>query len=112
MPFLPFASHSHLSTHSLVTAPTDDSQENSPSCFRWIGELPLGLFSGEHSFHFEPSSETPGGTTFVHQEEFTGLLSFLMGGGLVARSVGAAEKTKKGFEGFNVDLKAWCESEK
>jgi hypothetical protein len=89
---------------------TNNSQENSPSCFSWGGGLPLGIFSGDHSFHFEPSSETQGGTTFVQQEQFTGLLSFLMGEGLLARSVGAAEKTKRGFEGYNKDLKAWCES--
>jgi hypothetical protein len=63
----------------------------------------------EHIFRFEPSTKTQGGTTFVHEESFTGILAFLMGEGFVARSVGLRESTKRGFEGYNKDLKAWCE---
>ncbi|KAJ5131816.1 hypothetical protein N7448_005974 [Penicillium atrosanguineum] len=83
--------------------------ENSPDCFSWGGSLPLNSFNGNHSFRFEPSATTPGGTTFTQQEEFTGYLSFIVGEGVIARSLGMREKTEKGFEKFNKDLKAWCE---
>jgi len=69
----------------------------------------LGTFNGEHIFRFEPSTKTQGGTTFVQEEKFTGLLSFLMSDGFIARSVGLKESSKKGFEGYNEDLKKWCE---
>ena len=45
----------------------------------------------------------------MHEETFTGILAFLMGEGFVARSMGLRESTKRGFEGYNKDLKAWCE---
>jgi len=67
------------------------------------------MFNGEHCFRFQPSTTTQGGTTFVHEEKFTGALSFLMGEGFFARWVGLRESTKKGFEGYNQDLKKWCE---
>ncbi|KAF2190116.1 hypothetical protein K469DRAFT_560380 [Zopfia rhizophila CBS 207.26] len=85
--------------------------ENSPTCFRWLGSLP-GIFSGEHIFRFEPSIATHGGTTFVQEEKFTGILAFLMGDGFVARSIGLREKTKRGWESYNRDLKTWCERSK
>lgn len=65
-----------------------------------------GLFTGEHVFRFEPSETTPGGTTFVQEENFTGILSFMY-----ASWSPMAKDTKKGFAGFNVDLKARCERE-
>jgi hypothetical protein len=64
-----------------------------------------GLFTGEHSFRFEPSKETPGSTTFVHSEKFSGILSFM-----IAPGTSFANKTVKGFEDFNKDLKANVES--
>ncbi|PSN59992.1 hypothetical protein BS50DRAFT_579511 [Corynespora cassiicola Philippines] len=82
--------------------------ENSPAALRWVGSIP-GLFSGEHIFRFDPSTKTPGGTTFVQEEKFTGALQFLMGDNFFERSVGLKEKTQKGFEQFNRDLKRWCE---
>jgi hypothetical protein len=85
-------------------------QENSPSCFRWIGSGLFGTFNGEHIFRFEPSSATQGGTTFLHEEKFTGMLSFIMGEGFIARSIGFRTKTQSGFERYNQDLKQWCES--
>ncbi|CZR50743.1 uncharacterized protein PAC_00617 [Phialocephala subalpina] len=42
--------------------------ENSPSEFKWRGDT-LYVMSGEHSFRFEPSKTTPGGTTFYNSEE-------------------------------------------
>ncbi|KAJ6255800.1 hypothetical protein Dda_9410 [Drechslerella dactyloides] len=83
--------------------------ENSATCFRWGGTGLLGTFSGEHIFRFEPSTKTQGGTTFVHEEKFTGLLSFIMGHNPVARGIGLRDSTQKGFERYNRDLKVWCE---
>lgn len=70
-----------------------------------------GLLNAIHIFNFQPSSTSPGNTTFVHEEVFSGLLAFLMGDGIVARWVGLAEKTRKGFVGYNEDLKRWCEGQ-
>jgi len=79
--------------------------ENSAQAFRWRGLLwgVPGLFTGEHQFRFEPSKKTPGGTTFVQAEKFSGILSFL-----IAEGTGFWKSTKEGFEGFNADLKAKC----
>jgi hypothetical protein len=50
--------------------------------FGWNGKLgPGGLFDGLHRFEVTPSD---GGTTFVHSEEFRGLLPPLLGGVLRA----------------------------
>ncbi|OJJ45966.1 hypothetical protein ASPZODRAFT_99032 [Penicilliopsis zonata CBS 506.65] len=83
--------------------------ENSPACFRWQGSGLMGTFKGQHIFRFESSKTTPGGTTFTHEEKFTGLLSFIMSEGSVARSIGLREKTQNGFIQYNNDLKKWCE---
>ncbi|CAI6340086.1 unnamed protein product [Periconia digitata] len=83
--------------------------ENTPNVFRWIGNGLMGTFNGAHAFRFHPSSTTPGATTLVHEEEFTGALTWMVGEGVVAKSLGMREKTRKGFEGFNEDLKKWCE---
>ncbi|KAI9151436.1 hypothetical protein HJFPF1_08638 [Paramyrothecium foliicola] len=47
--------------------------ENSPAAFKWEGSF-FGLGSGVHQFHFTPSEENPGGTTFVQGEDFRGIL--------------------------------------
>jgi hypothetical protein len=85
--------------------------ENTPIQFSWKGSIPG--FSGEHIFRFE---EIPGAVTeeqsrtkFIHKEEFTGLLSFMMGQNIFANLVGEAAKAKNGFDGFNKDFKAWVE---
>jgi hypothetical protein len=81
-------------------------QENPAREFRWLGRLwgIPGLFTGEHTFRFENSKTTPGGTTMVQSEKFSGVLSFL-----VADGTGFAKTTREGFEGFNADLKKWVE---
>ncbi|KAH7177020.1 hypothetical protein EDB81DRAFT_898625 [Dactylonectria macrodidyma] len=73
--------------------------ENSAESFQWIGSLP-GLFTGTHEFHFYPSSQHPGGTTFTQTENFSGLLAFVMGPGWSAR-----KKTLENWNTFNADLK-------
>ena len=65
----------------------------------WLGSLPF-IFSGEHSFKFQPSANAPGHTTLVQQEVFTGVLSFLEGS-----SWSEGKKTKARFEQFNQELK-------
>ena len=84
-------------------------KENTPQVFTWRGSLP-GVFVGDHSFRFEKSSE--GGkesTLLVHGEEFSGILSFVMGDGMVANWAGQKAKTQAGFEDFNRRFKAWVE---
>jgi hypothetical protein len=34
-----------------------------------------------------------------------------MGENMVAKQIGFSEKTRKGWEGYNKDLKGWCESQ-
>ncbi|KAF2738898.1 hypothetical protein EJ04DRAFT_427704 [Polyplosphaeria fusca] len=81
--------------------------ENSPNCFRWVGSS-VG-FKGEHAFRFEESKTTPGGTTFIQEEKFTGAFSFLMGSNFAAKAVGVPNKTMQGWTKYNNDLKSWCE---
>lgn len=80
---------------------------NSADEFKWVGKLwnMPGLFTGHHYFKFMPSVKTAGATTFVQGEDFSGILSFLM-----AEESRFRSSTKKGFEGFNQDLKKRCES--
>ncbi|KAK0703084.1 hypothetical protein B0T26DRAFT_729782 [Lasiosphaeria miniovina] len=77
--------------------------ENTPSCFSWLGNL-YGLLLGTHQFHFTPSEQTPGGTTLVHKEDFSGAIAFMFRSGW-----SAAKSTGGNFEQFNQDLKAAAE---
>jgi hypothetical protein len=83
--------------------------ENSPSAFRWLGEGLGGTFNGEHIFRFEESKLTPGGTTFVQEEKFSGAMTWMIGEGAVAGMVGFRKTTVEGFESLNGDLKRACE---
>ncbi|PWY83329.1 hypothetical protein BO70DRAFT_370615 [Aspergillus heteromorphus CBS 117.55] len=82
---------------------------NEPACFSWTGSVP-GVFVGEHRFGFEAGPD-PARTRLVHEERFTGLLAFLMGEGLVARSADMRASTQQGFEDFNRLFRAWVERE-
>lgn len=85
-------------------------QTNTPTHFSWTGSLPF-VFTGTHSFHFVPSTTTPGGTSFTQEEVFSGVLGWLlMGEGVVGRAAGMKEKTKGTWDGFNADLKRECEN--
>lgn len=67
-----------------------------PTEYRWKGHLILpGVFGGEHYFRIERAH---GRTRFVHGEIFTGLLVPWLWRDL-------DERTRKGFERFNRDLK-------
>lgn len=70
----------------------------------WRGTVPL-LFYGDHFFRFEESKTMPGGTTFSHGEEFSGLLAAPFGW------LGMGSKTGIGFGKFNEDLKKEAERE-
>ena len=63
------------------------------------------IFTGDHAFRWEPSKTSPGGTTFVNEENFSGLMSFLM---MPMFGYGPT----KNFEAFNEDLKKKVESMK
>ncbi|RYP26548.1 hypothetical protein DL768_011688 [Monosporascus sp. mg162] len=77
--------------------------ENSPECFQWLGSVPV-LFHGAHQFHFSHSQETPGGTTLVQKEDFTGLLAFMMRPGWRME-----KQSRENFNALNRDLKAAAE---
>ncbi|KAK6076989.1 activator of hsp90 ATPase 1 family protein [Seiridium cupressi] len=77
--------------------------ENTSETFQWLGEL-YGVFSGHHEFYWTPSTKTPGGTTFLQKETFTGLLAFLMGPGW-----SPSKSTIANWDGFNADLKKEAE---
>jgi len=78
-------------------------QENSPSVFQWRG-APVYTIAGLRTFGFEASKTTPGTTTFLHAEEHSGLMSFMMSP-MVAGSL-----IKADFDKFNQDLKARVEA--
>jgi hypothetical protein len=76
-------------------------QENSPERFVWDGGF-RPLLNGRHYFEFRPSEVTPGHTTFVNAEDFTGWL-FAWNWRDRVREAGP------GFERVNWDLKRRCE---
>ncbi|TVY35466.1 hypothetical protein LSUB1_G005194 [Lachnellula subtilissima] len=78
-------------------------EQNSPTMFQWQGPPVVGI-SGLHTFSFEPSKVAEGGTTFVHKEEFSGAMAFLMQSWLVGWSMPGK------FDGFNRDLKKRVEN--
>ncbi|KAF2169448.1 hypothetical protein M409DRAFT_52687 [Zasmidium cellare ATCC 36951] len=80
--------------------------KNDPSELKWRGSLPL-IFTGDHSYRFLPSETIPGGTLFIQEENFTGLLSPVMKVKEGKRDF--AWKNLRGFEGLNADLKAEAE---
>lgn len=57
------------------------------------------MLSGLHTFTFEESEVTRGGTTLVQKEEFWGVLYWVMNPWLAGRMI------KTTYEGFNEDLK-------
>ncbi len=77
-----------------------DSSKNQK--FGWRGKLFIGgIFDGIHEFIIHDQGET--GVRFVHREEFTGLLVPILWPMLET-------KTRLGFEGMNVALKARAEA--
>ena len=70
--------------------------------FRWQGHLLIsGLFDGEHIFEIEDKKN--GTSTFIHRENFKGILIPLFKKMIEVN-------TKQGFELMNVELKKRCES--
>ena len=57
-------------------------------------------------FRFEASTETEGGTTFVHEESFVGIMAWALSPWLPLGWM-----TRTSFEKFNVDLKIECEKQ-
>lgn len=73
-----------------------------PRTFEWLGRLAVpGIFDGRHRFDLEPTAD--GGTRFVQQEFFTGVLV------PVLRSM-LDTATRQGFDLMNEALKARAES--
>ncbi|KAH8657090.1 hypothetical protein BGZ60DRAFT_434742 [Tricladium varicosporioides] len=77
---------------------------NNDQEFRWRGPWPykyFNLLTGYHIFKFLPAEN--GGTMFVHEENFEGVLAWLM------RLDSVTKKTVAKFEYFNLDLRTWIE---
>ncbi|KAF1994345.1 hypothetical protein P154DRAFT_502038 [Amniculicola lignicola CBS 123094] len=79
-------------------------ESNTSSEFRWYGRGALNAFSGHHYFEYLESKSMPGGTTFVHGEEYMGWLTFIFERGPMSGSVrgmfmGYAEDLEKRAEG-------------
>jgi len=91
---------------SLTFLRPTDLQESSPNVFSWTGPPFYHLFRGIHTFRFSPSENTPGATTFVQEESFTGFFSWVM-----AEEGPVGGRVKGMFEGFNRDLKEAVEKE-
>lgn len=70
----------------------------------WRGSIPY-LLKGDHYFRFEASKTTPGGTTFEHGEDFSGVLAAPFAW------FGTGAKAGPGFEKFNEDLKKEAEKD-
>ncbi|KAI0008852.1 hypothetical protein F4779DRAFT_585534 [Xylariaceae sp. FL0662B] len=78
--------------------------ENSPTSFQWLGGVPV-LFYGKHQFYFSHSQDTPGGTTLIQREDFSGPLAFLAG---PTWSIG--KTSRQNFETLSRDLKMAAEA--
>ncbi|CRK33793.1 hypothetical protein BN1708_006162 [Verticillium longisporum] len=61
-------------THDPARLSLTRREANKQDVFTWVGSIPPLLW-GTHHFLFTPSTETPGGTTFVQREDFEGLLA-------------------------------------
>ncbi|KAK5211511.1 hypothetical protein LTR41_002972 [Exophiala xenobiotica] len=85
--------------HGVVPFADSLCKANSTEEFRWLGSIPY-IFEGEHYFRFEESKQTPGGTTFIQGEDFSGLLSFLNG-----PTWSSGKQTLNMFQAFNESLK-------
>jgi hypothetical protein len=56
---------------------------NTSTEFAWNGSVFGGAFAGKHYFQFLESQTTPGGTTFVHGEDYDGWMSWLFREGAI-----------------------------
>ncbi|KAH8726415.1 hypothetical protein GQ44DRAFT_705599 [Phaeosphaeriaceae sp. PMI808] len=74
--------------------------------FSWYGSALGGAFAGTHYFQYFESHITPGGTTFVHGEDYSGWMCWLFGEsvlGLGRRKVIAM------YQNFSKDVKTRAE---
>ncbi|KAH8805264.1 hypothetical protein F5884DRAFT_678085 [Xylogone sp. PMI_703] len=83
--------------------------ENSQEAFGWQAGT-QHVLQAKHYFRFQPSTTNPGGTTFVHQEMFSGALAFILREGWAGRLIGMRAKIEGWFKNFDIDLKKVCEA--
>lgn len=72
----------------------------------------LGTFNSNHAFYFTESQVIKGVTTFIQEEKFNRLLTYIVSEGIIMNMIGIREKTKNSFKGFNQDFKKWVNSRK
>ncbi|KAF2029975.1 hypothetical protein EK21DRAFT_45459, partial [Setomelanomma holmii] len=75
---------------------------NSSTELTWHGSTFGGAFAGRHYFQFIESHVTPGGTTFVHGEDYDGWLTWMFGKGLLGIGRRSAARM---FDDFSKDVK-------
>jgi hypothetical protein len=84
-------------------------KSNTSTEFAWYGSVFGGAFAGKHYFRFLESQITPGGTTFIHGEDYDGWLTWMFGKG----ALGFGRKNAVNmFEKVSKDLKKKSEEVK
>jgi hypothetical protein len=81
-------------------------KSNTSTELSWHGSTFGGAFAGKHYFQFFESHIHPGGTTFVHAEDYDGWLTWMFGEGMLG--IGRKNVVKM-YEGFSQDLKRRAE---
>ncbi len=87
-------------------------QESTSTTLIWTGPPLYHLFRGVHVFRFTPSEKSPGATTFVQEESFTGLFAWVMREDGMIGMLGVGRTVRSFFERFNADLKKAAEAER
>ena len=85
---------------------------NNEGEFKWRGGNLWVGFQGDHDFRWEEAEEGGvRGTRLVHEEVFSGFLSWIMGDNWLASVIGFREQTRKNFQGWTDEFKKRCEEE-
>tara|TARA_R110002003_G_scaffold805_2_gene21469 strand:+ start:1641 stop:2123 length:483 start_codon:yes stop_codon:yes gene_type:complete len=84
-------------------------KSNTSTELSWHGSAMGGAFSGKHYFQFFESHVTPGGTTFVHGEDYDGWMTWMFGKGIFG--IGRRGVVRM-FDSFSKDVKMRAEEMK
>lgn len=85
---------------------------NDESEFKWRGGNLWVGFQGEHGFRWEEAEENGvRGTRMVHEEVFSGFLSWIMGDNWLAGYLGLRDQSQRNFRQWTEEFKKRCENE-